>query len=148
MFERTLFAGWGDMDVNSHMANTAFLDKAADVRMMFFVEHGFPMAEFARRKIGPVVMKDEVEYYKEMRLLDPMRVTLAGAGLAEDGSRWLLRNEIWRADGALAARVTTAGGWFDLSTRKLVAPPEPLLLAMRSLEPTGDFRVLPTSLKP
>ena len=48
-FERTAIAGWGDMDFNAHMRNTAFLDKAADVRMMFFAEHGFPMEEFLRR---------------------------------------------------------------------------------------------------
>ena len=29
MYSKTLFAGWGDMDFNSHMKNTAFLDKAA-----------------------------------------------------------------------------------------------------------------------
>ena len=85
MFEKTLFAGWGDMDFNSHMRNTAFLDKSVDVRMMFFAENGFPMDELMRRRIGPVVMKDEVEYFKEVRLLDPLRVTLMLAGLAD---RW------------------------------------------------------------
>jgi acyl-CoA thioester hydrolase len=62
MYSRTLFASWADMDFNSHMKNTAFLDKSADVRMMFFAEHGFPMAEFVRLKLGPAIMKDEVEY--------------------------------------------------------------------------------------
>jgi acyl-CoA thioester hydrolase len=61
MFTRTLYAGWADMDFNSHMKNTAFLDKAADVRMMFFGENGFAAEEFARRRFGPVVMKDEID---------------------------------------------------------------------------------------
>ena len=43
MYSKQVLAGWGDMDFNSHMRNTAFLDKAADVRMMFFAENGFPM---------------------------------------------------------------------------------------------------------
>jgi acyl-CoA thioester hydrolase len=64
MFERRLVAGWGDMDFNSHMRNTAFLDKAADVRMMFFAESGFPMDEFIRLRLGPVITKDELEYYR------------------------------------------------------------------------------------
>ena len=85
MFERRLVAGWGDMDFNSHMRNTAYLDKAADVRMMFFAEHGFPMSEFARLRLGPVIMKDEIEYYREVNLLDEVRVTLAIAGR---GRRW------------------------------------------------------------
>ena len=45
-YVRTFLAGWGTMDFNSHMANTAYLDMAADVRMAFFEEHGFPVAEF------------------------------------------------------------------------------------------------------
>ena len=40
MYEKTLIAGWGDMDFNSHMRNTAYLDKSADVRMMYFAENG------------------------------------------------------------------------------------------------------------
>ncbi|MBC7988805.1 MAG: thioesterase family protein, partial [Luteimonas sp.] len=68
MYTKTLYAGWADMDFNSHMKNTAYLDKAADVRQMFLMEHGFPMEEFLRLRIGPVVMKDEVEYFNEVGL--------------------------------------------------------------------------------
>lgn len=147
MFEKRIVAGWGDMDFNSHMRNTAFLDKSADVRMMFFSEHGFPMDEFMRRKIGPVVRKDEIEYFKEIRLLEEFRVTLSIAGLAEDGSRFLMRNEFWRIDDELAAIVTSAGGWLDLSLRKLVVPPAALLKSLRSLSQTEDFQILSSSVK-
>ena len=147
MFEKMLFAGWGDMDFNSHMGNTAFLNKSADLRMQYFAENGFPVEEFIRRKLGPVVMKDEIEYFKEIRLLEPIRVTLATAGLSEDGSRFLVRNEFWKNDGKLAARVTSAGGWLDLSARKLVVPPDALLAALRSLSQTDDFQVLSSSIK-
>jgi acyl-CoA thioester hydrolase len=145
VFEKQLFAGWGDMDFNSHMRNTAFLDKSADVRMIFFAEHGFPTAEFMRRSLGPVILKDELEYFKEVRLLEPLRVTLAVAALAEDGSRFTLRNEFWKPDGKLAARVNSYAGWLDLSARRLTLPPETLLAALRSLPPTDDFQVLPSS---
>jgi acyl-CoA thioester hydrolase len=142
-----MFAGWGDMDFNSHMRNTAFLDKSADVRMMFFAENGFPVAEFSRLKIGPVVMKDEVEYQKEVGLLEEITVALALAGLSEDGSRFLMRNEILRPDGKLCARITSTGGWLDLNARKLVRPPEGLLAVMRSAPRSADFRTLPSSIK-
>ncbi|HUE85890.1 MAG TPA: thioesterase family protein [Vicinamibacterales bacterium] len=79
MFEKRYVAGWGDMDFNSHMRNTSFLDKSADVQMMCFSENGFPMDEFIRRKIGPVIMKDEIEYFRENRLLEELRVTLVVA---------------------------------------------------------------------
>lgn len=147
MYSKSMLAGWGDMDFNSHMRNTAFLDKSADVRMMFFAENGFPVAEFLRLKLGPVIMKDEVEYQKEVGLLEEITVTLALAGLSEDGSRFLMRNEILRPDGRLCARVTSAGGWLDLNARKLVRPPEALLAVMRSAPRTADFTPLPSSIK-
>lgn len=148
MYRKTLYAGWADMDFNAHMANVAYLNKAADVRQMYLAEHGFPVAEFARLGIGPVVRKDEVEYFREVRLQEQIVVTYALAGHAPDGSRFILAHEIFRADGVLAARVTSAGGWLDLRARKLVAPPPALLAAMDSLARTADFVVLPSSLRP
>ncbi len=49
------------MDFNGHMGNTAYLDLAADGRMAFSSEHGFPPSEFRRIAIGPVIQKDELE---------------------------------------------------------------------------------------
>lgn len=147
MYTKTLYAGWSDMDFNSHMANTAYLDKTADVRQMYLIENGFPIDEFQRLRIGPVVMKDEVEYFKEVGLQQRITVTYALAGHAPDGSRFLLRHEIFRPDGKLAARVTSTGGWMDLDARKLVAPPPALFAAMDSLERTSDFVAMPSSIK-
>lgn len=147
MYSKMLYAGWADMDFNSHMKNTAYLDKSADVRQMFLIEHGFPMEEFSRLRIGPVIKKDEVEYFSEVGLQQKITVTHALAGHSLDGSRVLYRNEIFRADGKLCARVTSTGGWLDLDARKLIAPPPALLAAMNSLERTDDFVELPTSIK-
>jgi acyl-CoA thioester hydrolase len=148
MYSKPMLAGWGDMDFNAHMKNTAFLDKSADLRMLFFAEHGFAMAEFRRLQIGPVIMKDELEYHKEVGLLQTIDVSLALAGLSEDGSRFLMRNEIRRADdGKLCARVTSAGGWLNLAERRLVAPPPALLGALSALPHTEDFAVLASSLR-
>jgi acyl-CoA thioester hydrolase len=97
-----------------------------------------------RRTLGPVILRDELEYFKEVRLLEPLRVTLAIAGLSADGSRFSMRNEFWRPEGKLAARVNSFAGWLDLSARRLVVPPETLLDALRSLPETDDFQVLPS----
>lgn len=141
-YERILLAGWGQMDANAHLRNTAYLDLAADTRLGFFAERGFPAEEFARLRIGPVVKRDELEYFREFRLLEPVRVTLAVAGLNEDVSRWRIVNEFYRPDGVLAARVTSHGGWLDLAARKLAAPPPALAEAMRQLAHSADFQAL------
>ena len=129
------------------MANTAYLDLVVDVRFMYFTQCGFPPEEFARLRIGPVVRRDEVDYLRELRLLQPIAVTLSLDGLSDDASRFRLRNEIRREDGELAARVTSLGGWFDLAARKLVAPPEKLAAALRDLDRTETFEILKSSLK-
>ena len=146
MYTKTLVAGWGDMDFNAHMRNTAYLDKSADVRMMYFADNGFPMSEFVRLKLGPVVMKDEIEYFRECRLLDAIEVTLSVAGLSEDGSRMILRNEFFR-ESVLCAHVTSTVGWFDLANRKLTVPPAGLEAPLRALAQAQDFRVLASSLR-
>jgi acyl-CoA thioester hydrolase len=115
--------------------------------MSFFKQHGFPVTEFAKRRIGPVVRRDELEYHREIALLEPITVTLQLAGMAPDGSRFRLRNEILNGDGKLAARITSEGGWLDLAKRKLIAPPEDLLAALSAMPPAAEFETLPSSIR-
>ena len=84
------------MDFNSHMKNTAYLDKTADVRQMFLIEDGFPVEDFLSLRVGPVVMKDEVEYFKEVRPQQQITVAYTLAGHSLDGSRFLVRHEFTR----------------------------------------------------
>jgi acyl-CoA thioester hydrolase len=146
-FAITTMAGWADMDANAHMANFAYLSKCVDARMGFFKEHGFPATEFARRRIGPVVRRDELEYHREIGLLEPITVTLELAGMADDGSRFRLINEILKGDGKLAARIRSEGGWMDLAARKLIAPPADLREALAAMPPAVEFERLPSSIR-
>jgi acyl-CoA thioester hydrolase len=147
MYSKRLYAGWGDMDFNAHMSNTAYLNKCGDVRVMLFAENGFPISELARLKIGPVAMRDELEYVKEVKLMQELIVTAALAGLSDDGSRWAIRHELRRTDDKLCARVTSTGGWLDLNARKLIVPPEDLLAVTKMLSRTEDFSILPSGIK-
>jgi acyl-CoA thioester hydrolase len=147
LYPKTLYVGWGDVDANSHMASAAYLNKCFDVRTMLFAENGFPASEWVRLKIGPVAMRDELEYFKEVELLQEIRVTCALAGLSSDGSRWRVRQEILRPDGRVCARVTSTGGWLDMLSRKLVTPSEAMLSVLNGLERTEDFSVLSSSIK-
>lgn len=147
IFEKTFHVGWANVDFNGHLGNTSFMDLAVDVRMFFFAENGFSPKEFQRQRFGPVILKDEIEYYKEMYLLDKIRITFQGAGISDDASRFKIRNEFFREDGKLAARLNTTGGWLSFEKRKLIVPPTELADAMRSLVRTDDFEVLGSSIK-
>ncbi len=147
-FERRFHVGWNHLDANRHMGNTAYLAMAADVRIMHFAANGFSAADFARHQIGPVIKSEELEYFRELHLLDEVRVTLLSAGLSDDASRFKIRNEFWKPDGTLMARVTSLGGWLDLRARKLTPPPDAVAAALRAIPRTGDFAVIRTSRVP
>ena len=142
-FTRTFVVRWGDMDFNAHMANRAYLDTSADVRMLYFAANGFSMREFERLRLGPVIMRDELDYHRELRLLEEVTVDIVSAGLSDDGSRFRIRNRFYRPDGKLAAAVTSNGGWLNLDARKLEVPPPKIHEMLNALERTDDYEVLP-----
>src|SRR5262249_37871510 len=142
-YSKQYLAGWGTMDFNGHLANTAYLDLAAAVRLSCIAEHGFPPGEFLRLALGPVIRKDELEYFREVGLHDTVTITLAALAMSPDGFRFAIENEVWTAAGERAARVVSTGGWLDLRARKLVAPPPALLAAMQQAPRSPDFVELP-----
>jgi acyl-CoA thioester hydrolase len=142
-YSKQFLAGWGTMDLNGNMGNTAYLNLAADVRMAFFAEHGFPPSEFRRLEIGPVVKKEEIEYFREIGLHDTVTVTHAVLAMSADGARFTIENEIFTAAGERAAIVRSTGGWLDLRARKLVAPPPALFAAFAEVPRAPGFVEMP-----
>ncbi|MET8428421.1 thioesterase family protein [Nocardia sp. NPDC004860] len=137
---------WSDMDQNGHMRTTGYLAAAENCRMQYFAGSGFSAGEFAQRGFGPVIQTDELRYRTELRLLEPARLSLHLAGLSNDGARFMMRNTFTRADGTVAATVTSTGGWLDLTQRRLTSPPDDLLTLLRDLARTIDFADLPSPL--
>ena len=140
---KEFIAGWGTMDFNSQMANTAYLNLAADVRMAFFAEHGFDPGELRKLAVGPVIRKDEVEYFREVGLHETVTVTYAVLAMSADGARFVVENEIWTANGERAATVRSTGGWLDLRIRKLIVPPPALFAAFAQSPRAPGFVELP-----
>ena len=147
MYTKSFEVQWALLDANGHMANTGYMQLSIDCRFAYFESQGFAPAQFQTHRVGPVVRKDELEYYRELRLLDKVSVSLVLAAVAPDASRFVLRNEIRRADGELAARITSSGGWLDLDKRRLRVPPEKLARALLGLDRTADFSPLESTVK-
>ena len=98
--------------------------------------------DFFGAGFGPIVLKDEIEYRAEVRLGDELTITNELAGMNEEGSRFVFRNRFVRADGKLAASVSSVVIFLDLSTRKKIAPPEKLLSAILSMSRSDDYTVI------
>lgn len=54
------------------------------------------MHEFERQRFGPVIQRDELQSFKEQRMLEPYEVTLALAALSPDGARFRRENRFFR----------------------------------------------------
>jgi len=147
IFERRFQVGWRDVDPNGHVANMTYLEYAVDTRIAFFQSQGFPPDNFLRHGFGPVIKSDFSEYFREAVMLDELRVAIENGGNSDDFSRFRVVNTIYKADGELAARVTSIGGWLDLKQRKLIEPPKQIKAAWRSLHRTEDFEELRSSIR-
>lgn len=135
-YSKTFLVGWGDLDANGHMANTAYWDYAATTRFSFFAEQGFPAPKFRELQIGPVVLKEEVEFFKEVLFLQELTVTFFIEHISDDGAKMKIANEMFNAKGEKVAILRTYGAWLDLKTRKISPPPSELLEIMKKLIPS------------
>jgi acyl-CoA thioester hydrolase len=147
IFEKHFEVGWRDVDLNGHLANTAYLEYAVDTRVAFFDSCGFPPENFLTLGFGPVLKSDFVEYFREAMMREKLIVTMENGGFAPDGSRFRVVNSIYKSDRQLAARVVSVGGWLGLKERKLVEPPDILKNAWQQLPQTEDFEELRSSIK-
>ena len=147
IFEKKFTVGWRDVDPNGHVANMVYLEYAVDTRIAFFASQGFPPENFLKFGFGPVIKNDFVEYFREVKMLEELRVTNENGGFSEDGSRFRVINNIFKSNGELAARVTSVGGWLGMRERKLIEPPDEIRNAWLTLTRTEDFEDLRSSIK-
>jgi acyl-CoA thioester hydrolase len=110
--------------------------------MEFFNANGYTLTEFFGAGLGPVVLKDEIEYKREVRLAEDLTVTNEIAGMSEDNTRFIFRNQFIKANGKLACRISSLVAFFDLTTRKMIAPHEYLMRALLSLPRSEDFSTI------
>jgi len=132
---------WADLDANNHLRNTGYLDYASQTRMRFLADHGFTPEAFARQRLGPIVFEDKVVYRKELRLLEPFRVSIETRGRSANGAKFILVNRIYNQREELCAEVQSHGAWFSLAERRIVEPPAELMAAMEAMPKTGDYAV-------
>lgn len=134
---------WADLDPNRHLRHTAYHDYATHVRFRYLSERGFDATKFAELQIGPVVFREETQFFKEVRMNQVISVNFLVAGLAHDVSRWKLHHDIMHANGSTAASIRLEGAWLDIAKRKLTAPPPELARVFWDLPKTADYQEIP-----
>ena len=147
MYQHEFVAGMGDFDFDGRYRGAACLDRAGDVRMAYFGDHGFPVAIFRQQRFMPLLLKDKLDYQRDIQPFERYRVSLTLAGLSVDGSRFVLRCDLIRSDGKTAAKVGSTCGWLDSNLQKLVVPPPQLIALLKELPMSSDYQNLQSAIK-
>ncbi|HUL60856.1 MAG TPA: acyl-CoA thioesterase [Anaeromyxobacteraceae bacterium] len=142
-YSKTFTVRWADCDANGHMRNTAYSEYAIEVRIGFLSEHGFGFEQFVAANLGPVLLREEIDYQREVRLGQTVAVDFTALGLSADGSRFKLAHDFQRGDGKAAGRIVLWGGWMDLGARRIVPPPPALLAAIQAVPRAPGWQELP-----
>ncbi|NTU84930.1 MAG: thioesterase [Chloroflexales bacterium] len=147
-YRKTFEVRWADLDPNRHVRSTAYADYATDTRLAWLVDQGFPLSRFEEHGFGPVLLREDSRFYREVMLGETITVSLQLSGSSADGSHWRFRQEVQCARGPVAATVEVEGGWIDLRTRRFIAPLAELVTLVASLSRSQDFAELPTLIRP
>src|SRR4051812_29064269 len=102
---------WSMVDANRHLRHSAYADFAAQARIAMLEKNGFSADDMLRSRIGPVLFREELIYFKEVGMNDLVRVNCLMTRCRKDGSRWSFTQDIVRRDGVKACTVNTDGAW-------------------------------------
>ncbi len=142
-YQKIFTVRWADCDVNGHMRNTAYSEYAIDVRVGYLAERGFGFDGFVAEQIGPVLLREEIDYLREVRLGETITVDYAVLGLSPDNGLFKVQHDFTKANGKPCARIVVSGGWMDLRTRRLVPAPEQLARLMAGVPRAESYADLP-----
>jgi acyl-CoA thioester hydrolase len=124
---------WSDLDPNHHVHHTVFSKYASETRIAFFVKSGLLPDYLSEHSVGPILFREEICYYNEVRLGQILTVNCAVVSMPENASKINIKNDIIVDDKKKAATIYTTTMWLDLINRKLVQPPEKVREAFQSL---------------
>lgn len=129
------------------MRHSAYNDYAAESRVRLFNAYGLSLIEFNKLNIGPVLFREETDFFKEITLSDDISVELLLKGFTENGERFKMQHKIYRGDGKLAAVINIYAAWMDLKKRKLTVAPKMIMDVLNQLDKTEDFELIPMGQK-
>ncbi|HET6437068.1 MAG TPA: acyl-CoA thioesterase [Anaeromyxobacter sp.] len=142
-YRKSFVVRWSECDANGHLRNTAYSEYAIETRMGFLAENGFPYGRFKEAALGPVIQREEIDYLRELHLGDTVELDFKALGTSPEGGRFKLAHDFYGSGGERVARIVIRGGWLDLRTRKLRAPPDDLLRVVNLLERVEPWEELP-----
>ena len=139
IYTKTFLIRWADLDPNGHMRHSAYADYGAETRIGFLSEYGFGLAQFMKSRIGPILFREDLRYFREIHAHETIKVTCEATGMSPNRKHWRIRHRIFRQDGELSCSIDCQGAWLDLVQRKVVPAPAELQAVMEKMPRADDY---------
>jgi len=139
MFLNKIKLRWNDLDANGHLANASYVALMSATRVEYAKSLGFTFVDFKKMMVGPVALREEVHYFKEVFLGAPIYISQELLGSGENHVFYKIRHNFYDSKGNNFARGEMLGAWIDLKTRKLTQLPEKVATKFFEKNKTKDF---------
>ncbi|GGE22960.1 MULTISPECIES: acyl-CoA thioesterase [Sphingobacterium] len=130
---------WSQIDANVHLRHSAYADFCAQARSNMLNQLGLSLEEFNKRKIGPILFREELNYLREIGLDERIKVSVVITKFNSLNSRFSFRHEIFKENGVKAAVVVVDGAWMNIIERKLTNIPDEWKEIVRNIPKSEDY---------
>jgi thioesterase-3 len=115
-----------DLDINSHVNNARYIEYLQWGRWNWFAERGFSNEKLRELRAIPIVVNIDISFKKEILYNEVVTVTTVPESISQSEKSFVLRQQINKFDGVLAAEATVTMVAFDPTERKSRVLPDEL----------------------
>ena len=133
---------WADLDPNMHLRHSVYYDWGAYCRITFLNKFELTMELMSRLNIGPILLREECVFRREIRLGDHVAIDLQLLKSKRDYSRWSFQHRILKNGGTIAATITVDGAWLDTEKRRMTSPPQEAIDVFEKMPLASNFQWL------
>ncbi|AZM56463.1 thioesterase [Streptomyces sp. WAC 01529] len=119
-----------ETDSQGHLNQAVYLQYAEHARWSLLRAAGITQADLLDKGVGPVALENTIRYRAELRAGD--ETTVSCAFVWGEGKTFRIEQIITKADGTVAATVSSLGGLLDLKERRMVEDPREYFRALAS----------------
>jgi acyl-CoA thioester hydrolase len=142
-FSKQISIRWSDIDANFHLRHSVYYDLASQIRVDLLNHYGITLAYMKQENFGPVILREECVFKREVRYEDKITVKIQMSKLSQNAARYTIIHEFINEANKVCALLTIDGAWLDTELRKFkVLPLYVVDLMLNTFPKTKDFQIL------
>jgi len=117
---KTIIISEAHLDSFGHVNNARYLELFEQARWDLITERGFGIDTIRRTRTGPTILEINIRFLKELNPRET--VVIRTEMVSYERKVGKLRQQMLKADGALACEAIFTFGLFDVERRRLIEP--------------------------